>query len=215
MKYLLLSSLALANFTQAETYVLTFGGTIDASLIYDWTSPVFENAHGSRYSYSVQIDTAQLDQYPDTDSLGLYTGNNPTWTVNGYSFTAPATSCANIFLPNTQQDALQLEGFSFTEAWSAHGLTFDGSVQTGWQFALGGGSPDVFTTDTLMELNDASASDFAFSVVRFFTQDSGVSRILFANVDAIAYAPIPEPSTYTEIAGALALGLVAVRRRRK
>lgn len=210
---IVLAALALPT-VQAETKILTISGIINFNSNQPWSNPIFSDIDGTRFSYSLQVNTAQADQYPEFPTYGLYDGRAPEFTLNGLDFVAPASSLSQFSL-NLNGASFYVEGRFFTNNWSAHGLDFVAGISNGFVILLEGPT-SIFSSDSLAELDTLSADDFTATYVNIQAQDGFNSINLTGVVDSISYGTaIPEPSSYAALVGGLGLGLAVVRRRRK
>lgn len=126
----------------------------------------------------------------------------------GFSFLVSASADAG--------DSFTLSGLDFTGLESAN-LSFGAQVQNFDGSAtvnVGGSATALSGADTEYNVDISSLDGLANQSIQFtFANFSGVENMVFDNFQVTATA-VPEPSSFAALAGALALGFVATRRRK-
>lgn len=229
-------------FTDSAPASLAIGSTLTASFDFTFSgaNAVSSTANALRLGLLNSFGTDTDDNgtttatRATTDGAGISAGNMPYASGYFFSLSAAPTAAGGITAWERTDNATQgvlntsyaaslttggsdlnfVTGNLYAASLSVTRTAADGVLVT---LAFTGdfvdaGSATVATTQTL-SATDTSGATYTFDTLAFFAGTNLASSITLDNV-SVSVSAVPEPATCAVLAGALALGFAALRRRR-
>lgn len=216
-----------AHVATAATAIVNFEGTITSSVIGASTNPVATSAIGQTFTYTLTYNDA-TSPVVQTNRNIYYGNTGGGWTaslrIGSYTFAPTGFGHEVVFEEQTTpflRDTLRVSSYNTELAtWTAHGLNFINTQQL-FTVILQDTNGQALPSRNLTSLDDIVLSSFNGSKMfgfGAFDPVIGANIEIYGTVTSFTVGPlatVPEPASFAAVVGALALGCVAFRRRRK